>query len=136
MLLPSPGSLHDPSEPWSLAQAVEAAREWKEGAASSLQSLLSNNVDRVRDLGPLGPLYFGGIYVLAEVLAVPALPFTAAAGYLFGVAGGTVVVLVSASIAAGISFMLGRTFLRWVPCKFWVLTRQVVTCVGDLQFLP
>lgn len=63
-------------------------------------------------MGSLGPLYFGAIYIGAEILAIPALPFTAAAGYLFGVTGGTAVVLISATIAAGFSFLLGRTLLR------------------------
>lgn len=63
-------------------------------------------------MGALGPVYFGAIYVLAEILIIPALPLSAAAGYLFGVAGGTAIVLASATIAAGVAFLLGRTFLR------------------------
>lgn len=63
-------------------------------------------------MGPLGPLYFGLFYTIAEVLAIPAVPLTASAGYLFGVSEGTLVVLVSASIAASISFFIGRTLLR------------------------
>ncbi|KAG5179712.1 snare associated Golgi protein-domain-containing protein, partial [Tribonema minus] len=60
-------------------------------------------------------LYFGLVYVVAEVLAIPALPLTASSGYLFGLAGGTAVVAISATIAAAIGFLLGRTFLRgWV----------------------
>ncbi|CAM9145744.1 unnamed protein product, partial [Choristocarpus tenellus] len=42
----------------------------------------------------------------------PALPLTASSGFLFGIKGGTAVVLVSATVAAGISFLLGRTLLR------------------------
>ena len=52
------------------------------------------------------------MYIIAEVLAIPAVPLTASAGYLFGVSTGTLVVLVSASIAASISFVIGRTLLR------------------------
>lgn len=69
-------------------------------------------VDTVQSMGPLGYLYFGGAYTLAEILAIPAIPLTASAGYLFGVRDGTAVVLVSATIAAGVSFIIGRTFLR------------------------
>lgn len=52
------------------------------------------------------------IYIVAEVLAVPALPLTASSGYLFGLVPGFLTVLVSATIAASISFLIGRTLLR------------------------
>lgn len=63
-------------------------------------------------MGPVGALYFGLAYTIAEVLAIPAIPLTASAGYLFGPVEGTSVVLLSASIAASISFVIGRTLLR------------------------
>jgi uncharacterized membrane protein YdjX (TVP38/TMEM64 family) len=66
----------------------------------------------VEDMGPLGPVYFGVAYVIAEVLAIPAIPLTASAGYLFGPVEGTGIVLFSASTAAAISFIIGRTLLR------------------------
>ena len=69
-------------------------------------------IDLVASMGTAGPLYFGLMYTTAEVLAIPAAPLTAAAGYLFGVEMGTLVVLVSASVAASISFVIGRTLLR------------------------
>lgn len=37
---------------------------------------------------------------------------SASSGYLFGVVDGTLVVLLSATIAAAISFTIGRTLLR------------------------
>lgn len=73
---------------------------------------LEQVVAAVQHMGPLGPLYFGAAYTLAEVLAIPAIPLTASAGYLFGPVIGTAVVLFSASIAASISFVIGRTLLR------------------------
>ncbi|CAB9511179.1 transmembrane protein 41A [Seminavis robusta] len=73
---------------------------------------LEQVTDLVAGMGPAGPLYFGLMYTIAEVLAIPAIPLTASAGYLFGVSTGTLVVLVSASIAASISFVIGRTLLR------------------------
>ena len=63
-------------------------------------------------MGPSGLLYFGLVYTVAEILAIPAIPLTASAGYLFGTVQGTSVVLVSASIAAAVSFIIGRTLLR------------------------
>ena len=67
---------------------------------------------QVESLGPLGYLYFSIIYIVLEILALPAIPLTASAGYLFGVLPGTFVTLLSATIAAGVSFLIGRTFLR------------------------
>ena len=51
--------------------------------------------------------FFIKIYIVAEVLAVPALPLTASSGYLFGLIPGFLTVLVSATIAASISFLIG-----------------------------
>lgn len=60
-----------------------------------------------------GMLYFSAFYVLAEILAIPAVPIlTASSGYLFGLFPGTAVCLLSASIAASVSFAIGRTVLR------------------------
>jgi len=73
---------------------------------------LERVVDAVASMGPLGAVYFGVAYTIAEILAIPAIPLTASAGYLFGPVQGTGVVLVSASIAAAISFLIGRTLLR------------------------
>lgn len=51
--------------------------------------------------------------VLAEILAIPAVPIlTASSGYLFGLLPGTATCLLSAVIAASISFVIGRTCLR------------------------
>ena len=62
-----------------------------------------------------GCIYFSSFYVLAEILAIPAVPIlTASSGYLFGTVLGTATCLFSASIAASISFVIGRTFLRYV----------------------
>mmetsp|Transcript_24742 Transcript_24742/g.52483 ORF Transcript_24742/g.52483 Transcript_24742/m.52483 type:complete len:378 (+) Transcript_24742:246-1379(+) len=60
-----------------------------------------------------GMIYFSSFYVLAEILAIPAVPLlTASSGYLFGTLPGTATCLFSAAIAASISFVIGRTLLR------------------------
>jgi len=76
------------------------------------QAALDQVVQTVDSMGSLGVIYFGVAYTIAEVLAIPAIPLTASAGYLFGPVEGTSVVLVSASIAAATSFVIGRTLLR------------------------
>jgi uncharacterized membrane protein YdjX (TVP38/TMEM64 family) len=78
----------------------------------------------VESMGPAGPLYFGLAYTIAEVFSIPAVPLTATAGYLFGVEKGTLVVLLSASTAASISFLIGRTFLRTTVEKWMQDTPQ------------
>ena len=58
-----------------------------------------------------------GVAYRAELApaALPAVPLTASAGYLFGAVEGTAIVLFSATIAAGVSFLIGRSLLRsWV----------------------
>lgn len=77
-----------------------------------LSGLLDQVVDTIADLGPYGYLLFAVVYIMAEILAVPAIPLTASSGYLFGLIPGTAIVLVSATIAAAISFLIGRTYLR------------------------
>ncbi|CAN0042595.1 unnamed protein product [Scytosiphon promiscuus] len=96
----------------SLTAALETAKAGPSEIAASVQEFLASSVTKIEGLGPVGALYFGLLYVLAEVLIIPAIPLTTAAGFLFGVAGGTAVVLSSATVAAAISFQLGRTLLR------------------------
>lgn len=90
------------------AEAVLRVQSFFADPAASLEAVVST----VQEMGPLGYLYFGAVYTAAEILAIPAIPLTASAGYLFGVKYGTAVVLFSASIAAAVSFVIGRTFLR------------------------
>lgn len=79
------------------------------------QGTLQGVIDGVQAMGPIGVVYFGIFYLLAEILAVPATPLTLSAGYLFGMTEGVGVVLTAATIAASIAFFIGKTFLRsWV----------------------
>jgi uncharacterized membrane protein YdjX (TVP38/TMEM64 family) len=76
------------------------------------QTVLNHCVETVQGMGPLGIVYFGIVYVIAEVLAIPAVPLSVSAGYLFGLPIGVSIVLLSATIAASISFVIGKTVLR------------------------
>jgi uncharacterized membrane protein YdjX (TVP38/TMEM64 family) len=79
------------------------------------QEVLSELAEGIRDLGPLGVVYFGILYTVAEILAVPATPLTLSAGYLFGLTQGVAVVLIAATVAASVAFVVGKTVLRsWV----------------------
>ena len=78
----------------------------------NISSFMEAVVSKVEEMGPNGALFFAMFYILAEVLALPSMPLTASAGYLFGWQEGTALVLFSATIAAAISFSIARTFLR------------------------
>jgi len=91
------------------------AVQFVENLIANPQDTLQNVVDYVQDMGPAGALYFGVIYLVAEILAVPATPLTLSAGYLFGLTKGVAIVLTAASIAASFAFVVGKTVLRcWV----------------------
>jgi uncharacterized membrane protein YdjX (TVP38/TMEM64 family) len=79
---------------------------------SNPQAVLGSFIENVKDMGPIGALYFGLFYLIAETLAVPATPLALSAGYLFGLTEGFAVVLAAATIAACIGFFVGKTFLR------------------------
>jgi uncharacterized membrane protein YdjX (TVP38/TMEM64 family) len=87
---------------------VGQAREVIQDPGTALDKV----VELTDSMGTLGIVYFGIAYCIAEILAIPAIPLTASAGYLFGPVKGTAIVLLSASIAAAISFTIGRTLLR------------------------
>lgn len=58
---------------------------------------------------------FIGTYVVATVVAIPASILTLAAGFLFGLGAGTVMVSVASVTGATAAFLIGRSFARpWV----------------------
>src|SRR5680860_408746 len=66
----------------------------------------------VRNMGAMGGLIFGAVYVLATVLLLPASPLSIAAGLTFGLAWGFVLVSVSATIGATAAFLVARYLAR------------------------
>lgn len=81
-------------------------------------NVLDKAVDKIAAAGPYGYLYFALVYIAAEMLAIPVFPLTASSGYLFGLFPGYATVLVSATVAAIASFIIGRTFLREWATQF------------------
>lgn len=57
-------------------------------------------IGTIQGLGPLGYLAYAAVYMGLEVLAVPAVPFTMAAGALFGPVRGTAVASLAGTVAA------------------------------------
>jgi uncharacterized membrane protein YdjX (TVP38/TMEM64 family) len=113
----SPGKWLDTAKEYAVPLAVGAAVLVLAGSQAgnihaNAASMLDQAVTKISGMGPMGYLYFAAIYIAAEVLAIPVFPLTASSGYLFGVVPGTLTVLISATVAACISFCIGRTVLR------------------------
>jgi len=66
----------------------------------------------VRGLGPIGYVLYELMYAVCVAALVPASLLTFGAGAIFGVVGGTIVVLVGATLGAMLAFLLARTVLR------------------------
>jgi uncharacterized membrane protein YdjX (TVP38/TMEM64 family) len=69
-------------------------------------------VHRIDGLGPWAGAVFVFAYALASVLLLPVWILTVAAGAVFGIARGSVLVLLGATLGAMASFALARTGLR------------------------
>lgn len=65
----------------------------------------------IRDAGPIGYIAYVLMYAIAG-LFFSGLILTIGAGALFGALGGTIVVLIGATMTATIAFLLARTVLR------------------------
>jgi uncharacterized membrane protein YdjX (TVP38/TMEM64 family) len=63
-------------------------------------------------LGFWAPVIYGAVYVVAAVLLVPGALLTIGAGLLFGAVRGTVLVVVSATTAAALAFLVARHLAR------------------------
>ena len=80
-----------------------------------VQELFQVALAWISDLGPWGPVFFIVFYILATVLFLPGLIPTMAAGVLFGVIQGTLLVSISSISGATLAFLIGRYLAReWV----------------------
>ncbi|MGH7510798.1 MAG: TVP38/TMEM64 family protein [Gemmatimonadales bacterium] len=67
---------------------------------------------QVAQMGALGPVAFGAAYVVGAVLLIPGSVLTLAAGAIFGLLRGTVLVLVCATLGAAAAFLVARYVAR------------------------
>jgi uncharacterized membrane protein YdjX (TVP38/TMEM64 family) len=74
--------------------------------------LLKRALEWVRNLGPWGPVAFILMYVAAVVVFLPAAILTLGGGFVFGMLWGSIYVLIGATIAANVCFLLGRHLAR------------------------
>ena len=77
-----------------------------------VQELIQVALAWISDLGPWGPVFFIVFYILATVLFLPGLIPTMAAGVLFGVIQGTLLVSISSISGATLAFLTGRYLAR------------------------
>jgi uncharacterized membrane protein YdjX (TVP38/TMEM64 family) len=81
----------------------------------NVREALIGALESIRGLGPLGPLIFVLLYVVATVFFVPGSILTLGAGFVFGVVRGSILVSVSATLGATCAFLVGRYLARdWV----------------------
>jgi uncharacterized membrane protein YdjX (TVP38/TMEM64 family) len=84
----------------------------------NLQQVLSNALTWIEHLGPLGPLAFIGLYILATVAFLPGSILTLGAGVVFGWLAGSLYVFIGATLGATAAFLVGRYLVRgWVSRK-------------------
>jgi uncharacterized membrane protein YdjX (TVP38/TMEM64 family) len=81
------------------------------GASPWLHRLL----EWIAALGPIAPLVFIAIYIVACVMFIPGSILTLGAGFLFGVVWGSICVSIAATLGATAAFLIGRYLARgWV----------------------
>ena len=66
----------------------------------------------VKNLGALGYVVYVLVYAICVVAFIPASILTLGAGAIFGFIGGTLVVIIGATIGATLAFLLARTVMR------------------------
>ncbi len=75
-------------------------------------ALLRVVLEWTKGLGPLGPIVFIAIYVVACVLFIPGSILTIGAGVVFGVVRGSIYVSIAATLGATAAFLIGRYLAR------------------------
>src|SRR5580700_9388600 len=79
---------------------------------------LANALDWIRGLGPLAPVAFIAIYIVACVAFLPGSILTIGAGVIFGVVRGSIYVSIAATLGATAAFLVGRYLARdWVSAR-------------------
>ena len=83
---------------------------------------------RVTELGPWGPILFALLYVAAAVTMAPAFVLSVAAGALFGVWRGSLLVFISATLGATASYGVARA-LAGTRVVAWIMRDRRVSVV-------
>lgn len=80
-----------------------------------VQQIFRDALAWIAGLGPLGPVIFVGLYILACVFLLPGAILTLGAGAVFGFAQGAVAASAGSTLGATCAFLVGRYLARdWV----------------------
>lgn len=83
-----------------------------------MTEVFKTGLDWVEQLGPVGPVIFILMYIVACVLFIPGSALTLGAGAIFGVVKGSIFVSVGSTLGATSAFLVGRYVARdWVARK-------------------
>jgi uncharacterized membrane protein YdjX (TVP38/TMEM64 family) len=111
-------------------------------SAFDVRGLIREALTWIGQLGGWGQLLFVAIYVVATVLFIPGSAFGLAAGAMFGVVRGTLLVSVGSTLGATCAFLLGRYLARdWVAKKiqgnasFTIIDRAIAEQGGKIVLL-
>ena len=74
--------------------------------------LIPQALEAVRGLGPWAAVAFIGLYAVAAVAWVPGSVLTLASGAIFGLAWGTLLTLIGATLGASLAFLVSRYLAR------------------------
>lgn len=81
----------------------------------NLQDVFRGALTWISGLGPLAPLFFIALYIVACVFMLPGSILTLGAGAVFGVVKGSIAVSIGATLGAACAFLVGRYLARgWV----------------------
>lgn len=84
----------------------------------NVQEGLRQTLTWIDGQGAAGAVVFGVLYVLACVLLIPGSVLTLGAGFLYGVAKGTILISIASTLGATAAFLVGRYLARdWVAGK-------------------
>ena len=102
--------------PWKLIILVVVVVGLLVGAKFlPVKEYILSGLEWTEGLGAWGPLFVAIFYILACILMVPGLIITIAAGFLFGLLRGMIVVSIASTIGACAAFLIGRTLARrWI----------------------
>lgn len=84
----------------------------------------------IEGLGIWGPLALGAIYILATLLFIPGSVLTLAAGAIFGLVQGTLIVSLSSTTAAALAFLIARYFAR-AKVRHWIEQSPKLSAVDE-----
>jgi uncharacterized membrane protein YdjX (TVP38/TMEM64 family) len=94
-----------------------------------LRDALTSFLEWVQGIGPWGAVLFGAAYVPAAVLFVPGSLLTLAAGFIFGLAKGVIIVSLGSTAGAAAAFLVARSIAHdWVAR--YVARRRILAAIG------